>query len=66
MIQHQRTLHYPISHEQVQTAAAKLKNHPACDPDLIPNKLLKYACICELTALSLLVFEILLDLPVHA
>ena len=46
LIQHQRTLHYPISHEAVQTAAAKLKNHRACGPDLIPNELLKYACIC--------------------
>ena len=50
VIQHQGTLQYPISHEEVQAAAAKLKNHRASGPDSIPNELLKYACICDMTA----------------
>ena len=50
VIQHRGTLQYPISHEEVEAAAAKLKNHRASGPDSIPNELLKYACICDMTA----------------
>ena len=46
-VRHQRTLQQPISAEEVQTAATKLKNHRACGPDSIPNELIKTACMCD-------------------